>query len=353
MASFDFHDYSKDSCQLCGELSSHGFDRWWHSFTGFSLVTGKPRNFFIEFFLCNPDSGSQKPVHSNPSSGICPSYLMVKVGSWGEGGAQLHKFYGWKRIDVDFGIPFSISAGEMFLSEDGIKGCIDISAEDAKFKKELMTDSGFMSWSLVIEKKLSFGDSSGWHAEGMQTSYSGEVIWNGEHYSVRPKDCNGYADKSWGRDFPKPWIWLSSCKLRNSSDGKCLKSSAFITGGEKFVSALKLGEACYVFGNNSFRLFNRTECKCRESQKMVIWHIVHRNMFSKIEIDVSCRKQDMLLTRYESPDGLRTRRRFWTGGNGRGSIRYVKWGRVLTDLKIDNVNCGFCADSNNERSSKN
>ena len=43
---------------------------------------------------------------------------MVKAGAWGEDAAQLHRFFGWKKIQVDWGVPFSIEADECFLTED-------------------------------------------------------------------------------------------------------------------------------------------------------------------------------------------------------------------------------------------
>ena len=60
--------------------------------------------FFIEFFTCNPKLGGDEPVfgqlESNKSQGIKPSYLMVKVGTWGEDAKQLHRFFGWDDVDL-------------------------------------------------------------------------------------------------------------------------------------------------------------------------------------------------------------------------------------------------------------
>lgn len=68
--------------------------------------TGEEKPFFIEYFLCNPQSGGDAPVFSqleeNKNSGVKPSYLMVKAGTWGEDAAQLHRFFGWNKIGVSF-----------------------------------------------------------------------------------------------------------------------------------------------------------------------------------------------------------------------------------------------------------
>ena len=70
-----------------------------------------------------------------------------------------------------------------------------------------------------------------WHAEGMKTVYSGNIICNGRRYIVTPEKSFGYADKNWGRDFTSPWVWLSSCCLVSRLTGKRLDNSVFDIGG--------------------------------------------------------------------------------------------------------------------------
>ena len=111
---FNTHDISRNACQLFGAQAKKGYDWWWHSFTAHHAKTGEEKQFFIEFFLCNPASGKDHPVFGqlpeNKEKDIRPSYLMVKAGAWGEDAAQLHRFFGWKGIDVDYGVPFSVQA---------------------------------------------------------------------------------------------------------------------------------------------------------------------------------------------------------------------------------------------------
>ena len=60
------------------------------------------KQFFIEFFLCNPRLGTERPIlgqnPDNKEKGVKPLYLMVKCGSWGEDASQLHRFFGWNQI---------------------------------------------------------------------------------------------------------------------------------------------------------------------------------------------------------------------------------------------------------------
>ncbi len=103
---FNKHDIARDACQLFGARASRGYDWWWHSFTGYDAETGDAKPFFIEFFLCNPALGGDEPVFGQlPGKPQKPSYLMVKAGAWGEDAAQLHRFFGWKIIKVDWGDP--------------------------------------------------------------------------------------------------------------------------------------------------------------------------------------------------------------------------------------------------------
>ena len=81
---FNKHDIARDACQLFGVQAHKGYDWWWHSFTGYDAETGAAKPFFIEFFLCNPALGEEAPVFG-----------------------QLHRFWGWKKIKVDWGKDFT------------------------------------------------------------------------------------------------------------------------------------------------------------------------------------------------------------------------------------------------------
>ena len=114
-------DLNRNAFMLKGALAECGYDWWWHSFTGRHNVTGEEKAFFIEFFTCNPALGSAEPIlgqlPENQRENRKPSYLMVKAGAWGEDAVQLHRFFGWESVSVSSGVPFSVTAGDCFLSE--------------------------------------------------------------------------------------------------------------------------------------------------------------------------------------------------------------------------------------------
>ena len=60
---FNTHDIKRNAPQIFGKaLRRRGYDWWWHSFTGYDEQTGEQKSFFIEFYLCNPELGTDKPV---------------------------------------------------------------------------------------------------------------------------------------------------------------------------------------------------------------------------------------------------------------------------------------------------
>ena len=84
---FNKHEISRNACQLYGAQARCGYDWWWHSFTARNERTSEEKSFFIEYFLCNPQSCGDSPVFGqlkeNKKNSVKPSYLMDKAGAWG------------------------------------------------------------------------------------------------------------------------------------------------------------------------------------------------------------------------------------------------------------------------------
>lgn len=373
---FDKHDVKRDAFQLYGKQAKRGYDWWWHSFTGISDETGKEKSFFIEFFMCNPAEGGDKPVFGqlkeNKEKGIMPSYLMVKVGSWGQDAAQLHRFFGWNKVKVNSGVPFSIEADDCFLDETRTCGSVKLGEEEVKAHPEYMCDAGEMSWDLDIDKKSAFNVGYGasgimrrlqlfemfWHAEGMKTEFSGKVVWNGEKYTVSPENCYGYADKNWGKDFTSPWVWLSSDNLKSRITGKKLENSVFDIGGgcpkighvalkRKLLSAFNYEGRRFEFNFSKFWTRTRTDFECRETETQIVWHVEQKTWKNRMVTDVTCEKKDMLLVNYEAPNGKKLHNRLWNGGNGKGVVKLYSKGKLIDEIECENVGCEYgeyCAE---------
>ena len=368
-------DISRNQFMLKGALSKKGYDWWWHNFTGVNEETGERKQFYVEFFGCNPAKAKEKPyfVWNKPKKklGDRPSYFMVNVGYWGKDHAQLHRFFPWKDVNIYDGVPFVVEAGDCICSEVYTEGSVSVHSDIEKKHPEWMSDVGTMSWALEIDKKIAFNVGYGasaffrkinafemfWHAEGIKTEYKGEVILNGEKYIVSPKDCNGYADKNWGKDFTSPWIWLSSNNLTSLLTGRKLHNSVFEIGGgrpkiyfvplnKKLLGVFHYEGRDYEFNFSKFWTLSKTKFKCFETKKEVVWHIVQDTRKARLVANVHCKKDEMLNINYESPDGHKRHNRLWNGGTGRGELLLYKKGlfgklKLVDDVLAEDIGCEY------------
>lgn len=368
-------DISRNQFMLKGALSKKGYDWWWHNFTGVNEETGERKQFYVEFFGCNPAKAKEKPyfVWNKPKKklGDRPSYFMVNVGYWGKDHAQLHRFFPWKDVNIYDGVPFVVEAGDCICSEVYTEGSVSVHSDIEKKHPEWMSDVGTMSWALEIDKKIAFNVGYGasaffrkinafemfWHAEGIKTEYKGEVILNGEKYIVSPKDCNGYADKNWGKDFTSPWIWLSSNNLTSLLTGRKLHNSVFEIGGgrpkiyfvpldKKLLGVFHYEGRDYEFNFSKFWTLSKTKFKCFETRKEVVWHIVQDTRKARLVTNVHCKKDEMLNINYESPDGHKRHNRLWNGGTGRGELLLYKKGlfgklKLVDDVLAEDIGCEY------------
>lgn len=370
----DTHDLARDQFMLTGKLARQGYDWWWHSFTGTSRRTGEERSFFVEFFLCNPGLGGAEPIlgqlPKNREAGVKPSYLMVKVGCWGKGARQLHRFFGWDDVQLGEGVPYWVAADDCLACETDLLGHVSVSAEDAAAHPEWMSDAGSMLWDLHLTKDIAYNVGYGagkplrdaqafemfWHAEGMKTRYEGTVVLDGEEFVVSPDTSWGYADKNWGSDFTSPWLWLSSCDLVSSLSGERLANSAFdIGGGRPKVGPLTLNRrllGClnyegtpYEFNFSKPWTLSRTRFDCHETDDAVVWHVEQGTAKARLVCDVTCPKDEMLLINYEAPDGAKRYSHLWNGGTGTGRLQLLRRTprglKLVDDMRVAHVGCEY------------
>ena len=366
-------DTRRNAFMLKGALAKNGYDWWWHHFTGYSRSTGLPRTFFIEYFVCNPALGGHEPIlgqlEHNQQRRIKPSYAMVKVGYWGKDAQQIHNFYGIK----DFSCAadeLNLRIGECTLTETSLQGACALSEESSRAHPEFMSGWGSMRWNLAISKKIAFNVGFGaapffrrinafemyWHAEGIRTEFSGEVILNDEVYDVYAERSYGYADKNWGSNFTSPWLWISSCHLQSLTSGKILSNSAIeIGGGNPKIFGISLGRkilgGLYYEGKsyeyNFTKFWTRSDIQFNFEEKSDInrWTVSATNSHSRMELVLECKKDEMLFVNYESPDGRKLHNRLWNGGTGYGEIRLfdIQRGpsRLVDVIAIRNAGCEY------------
>ena len=377
---FNVKDPSRNQYMLTGSFARKGYDWWWHNFTGVNRRTGREKAFFIEFYLCNPAKAGQTgdlsmpilgQLPANQAKGIVPSYLMVKAGCWGKEPMQLHRFFAWQDVRVNKGVPYSVSTADCLASDTSLCGSISISEEEAAAHPEWMCDAGSMQWELTIDKQKAFNVGYGagslfrflkafemyWHAEGMKSTYSGTVTVNGEIYDILPERSYGYADKNWGRNFTSPWVWLSSSCLKSRLTGKQLTNTVFDIGGgcpkvyflplkRKLLGALIYEGEEFEYNFSKPWTLPRTLFGFAEDEEYVYWKVFQENYHSVIKLTAHCKKSDMVLVNYESPDGKKRHKRLFNGGNGVGRIRlYRKVGdgclQLVDDMDFTHLGCEY------------
>jgi hypothetical protein len=195
-----------------------------------------------------------------------------------------------------------------------------------------------------------------WHAEGMKTAYSGIIRYNGVTYNVIPERCNGYADKNWGRDFTSPWLWLSSNNLYSRVRKQKLTNSVFDIGGGrprvfgialdgKLLGGLFLEGREYDYNFSKPWLVSRQRFSFSETDDKGIWKVWLENKKSLLQINVICKKKDMLFINYVAPDASKKHDRLFNGGTGKAILKLYEKKRegleLIDVIEARNVGCEY------------
>lgn len=357
-------------------LANHGYDTWWHTFTGREIESGEKKAFFIGYFLMNPSLSEHVPLLGQaPESkelGQRPSYVMVKAGAFSQDGAELNDYFSFNEVQWGQG-NLKMTVGPNYLSETRLYGAISISEYEATEFPEMMTDAGSMSWDLSVWKPLSYSIGRGasllarmsnayqsfWHVEGMQAQYEGIVTYNDLQYRVEKERSYGYQDKNWGTDFTSPWIKLNSNCIRYKDAQKVLAETSLLVGADSpilfgkqlnshiIVAFTHLGRL-YEFNETKFWTGAKTKYKFSEYDDYFRWQIIGKNNHSKIEIDFRCKKSDLIALHYENPNGSIRHERPFNGKNAKGVIRlYEKKNHnfeLMAEFDATHAGCEFGTD---------
>ena len=366
---------SRNRYMLKGALKRKGYDWWWHSFTGRNKITGEEKTFFIEYFIINPAKSPREVVFGQSDIGniignrsqnsLKPCYVMIKAGVWGNKAKQIHAFYPVKDLSIRRK-DFQLKVGNCVLSENYISGSVEMSPLDAATHPEYMSASGSMSWNLRVDKQIAYNPGYGtswlarklnlfqmyWYAQGAKTEYSGKVFLDGVEYDVRAERSFGYADKNWGSDFTKPWIWLSSSDLISQISGRRLKNSCFDIGGgcpqvcgiplkNKVLVFFQYENKSYEYNFSHFWKKSSVKFSFLEGERLLHWTVTAENSSSLLDVDIYCNVDDALFINYESPSGKKTFDRLWNCGCGYGEIKLFKKNRKTLEL-VEDAKVGHC-----------
>lgn len=254
---------------------------------------------------------------------------------------------------------YFLQALDCTASDTYLTGSANIT--DSANHPEWMCNDGSMEWDISINKDVAFNVGYGaskifrdlkayemyWHAEGMKSLYSGTVTANGQKYIIKPETSFGYADKNWGSNFTTPWVWLSSNDLVSKITGKKLENSVFDIGGgrpkvfgigldRKLLSDYWYEGKSYEFNFSKFWTGCKTQFDCKETEDKIIWYVRQETHTAVMETNAECKKSEMLLVNYESPDGKKRHNRLWNGGTGTANVKLYKKVKGKLEL-IDEV----------------
>ena len=325
----------KNRFMLTKSYKKSGFDLWRHNFTAYSKKTGEAKTFFIEVYIVNPAVSPETVSFENADSIIKkdskPCFLMLKAGCWGEKGKQLHAFYPIDALQINKR-KLNIRSDNFLLTESELFGSIEVMPTEMRMHPEYMSDSGSIKWKIKMDKKIAFDPKScktypvsNWYVQGSKTMYGGTILLDGEEYAIVPQKSYGHADKIWGKDFPNPFLWLSSCNLISIITGTYLPGSCFDVGGSILHKNSKSLQVFYCQQNQSY-YFSKSGIKYSytENKDTCHWTVTAENTKNLLDVEIFCNKKDMIQKRYLNIHGSISFDKFWSGGNGSGEVRLYK-----------------------------
>lgn len=87
------------------------------------------------------------------------------------------------------------------------------------------------------------------------------------------------------------------------------------------------------------------DCTCTETDTQILWKVTQTTFRAKMEVEIACNKEEMLLINYESPDGFKRHTRLWNCGNGFGTVRLYEKHRgrwhLIDDMEAGSVGCEY------------
>lgn len=366
-----------------------GVNYWRFFFNAIEKQTSSNQMFFVEFEMLNPYispndvvlgfkprvsvtpetlqyalTGTQDARNLKTENLVQPSYCVVRIGKFGKESKHLCAYYPLKKINFT-SKPFSIVCDECAFSNDLISGKINISYQNLTENPELLCDEGNAEWKInyTINNQLANGYNSNgerWFPCGLNTSFSGNLIFDDVQYIVKPLSSFGYIERYWGKSLMEPWFHISSSNLISNITGKPLIGASFAIQGafEKHVSFTGvIDDAEIVFSLDSSNKYNDI-WQCSQmpevddiDENRLHWTASIHNKNWILDVDVFCKITELVNRKLELPEGDRKVLNLIEGGTGTGEIKlYKKVKKNLEQIEYAKINNCICEFGHKEES---
>ena len=101
----------------------------------------------------------------------------------------------------------------------------------------------------------------------------------------------------------------------------------------------------FEYNFSKFWTKSKIEFSFQERENVNLWKVAAKNKITRLELEMTCPKEEMLFINYESPDGKKRHNHLWNGGTGSGRLklyRFVNGEKILIDdITFQNTGCEY------------
>ncbi|MGL4624096.1 MAG: tocopherol cyclase family protein [Culicoidibacterales bacterium] len=347
-------------------LQEAGYQWWWHSFTAHHRETKVAKTFYIQYAIMNPGLGGDEPQFYSETSQQ-PAYAAISVGTFGDDACEMTQYYGTQSFQAHQD-RLQIVIGEAYGDDTNLFG--EIAVTEAHTNPQVPSALGSVIWNLRVNKRLSYAvpttkvprikkqvASKGWQADGMYTEYAGTIVYNGEVYDVMPTTSYGYQDTNWGTELPTPWLFLNCNNFQNPITGLHANLTSLVVNAipneknkkvsleRKVIIAFSHQGQLYEYNPTKLIGAAKQDVSCLETATTIEWHIVAMTKESRIEIQFSCPKTEVLPTVRENAFGGLFEQAVVSGANGTGTVKLFemkeKEYKLIASFTGQNMQCSY------------
>lgn len=375
-----------------GKKNKQGINYWRFFFNARTQESASEKTFFLDFEMLNPWvspaetllgfkprisftqedlqyalAGTQSAKELKTENMVQPSYCAVHFGILGESSTVLSKYVCVKNLTFK-NKPFEFNCPDFSFSDNKLQGSLSVSEAEKREHPEYLCNVGRCFWDLNYEilNESSQGyskDGKKWFPSGLQSKFSGKLIFNDVEYLVDPRRSFGYVDRYIGNEFPSTWFHISSSNIKSIISGnQYFDSSVAIQGvfRNKLSLVSKLGELTLNMTADSKKYSSIFDCQQapepdEDGDSILHWSASFTNKIWVVDVDIFCKIKDLANRNFELPEGNRKVLNMLSSGSGYGEVKAFKKQKknvleLVEHVNLSSVICeyGHTEDGSNE-----